>query len=151
MPDVVNDVVRQQDAEVRSRITVHATPSLQADDFDAAMVNLALQQLIDNAAKYSEVESPIAIYVSQSDAATRVIVENTTMPGHSMRPEEINRIFERFFRGKDALMGPSGTGLGLSIVKKIAEAHGGSVWAESTDDKIRFVFALEKFKRGQHG
>ena len=150
MTDIIEDVVRQQDPDVRARISVHATQPLDPLQLDATMVSLAMQQLLDNAAKYSEVGSSITIDVSQTNAAIRVVVENKAMPGHSIRPGEIDRIFERFFRGADALMGPSGTGLGLSIVKKIAEAHGGSVWAECMNDTIRFIFALDTFKKAQN-
>jgi len=150
MNDIIEDVVRQQDPDVRVRISVHATQPLAPLQVDATMVNLAMQQLLDNAAKYSEVGSAITIDVSQTDAATRIVVENKAMPGHSIRPGEIDRIFERYFRGADALMGPSGTGLGLSIVKKIAEAHGGNVWAECMDDTIRFIFALDILKKAQN-
>ena len=51
--DLVSKVVRQQEEEVRARIEVAIPDNLQSDQLDAAMIELALQQLVDNAAKYS--------------------------------------------------------------------------------------------------
>ncbi len=49
--------------------------------------------------------------------------------GPGIPPEELERIFERFFRG-DRSRGTPGTGLGLAIVRHILRAHGGEAWAE---------------------
>jgi signal transduction histidine kinase len=61
-------------------------------------------------------------------------------------PEELPRIFEEFYRGKGAE--GKGAGLGLAIAKKIVEAHGGRIWAESPDPATgrgsRFTFTLPK-------
>jgi len=98
---------------------------------DASMMESALLQLIDNAAKYSTVGKTITVTIDQTEKETTVIVENDGPP---IQQKERSRIFERFYRGEAAIHGPSGTGLGLSIAKKTAEAHGGRVWVECSDE-----------------
>jgi len=95
------------------------------------MMESALLQLIDNAAKYSTVGKTITVTIDQTEKETTVIVENDGPP---IQQKERSRIFERFYRGEAAIHGPSGTGLGLSIAKKTAEAHGGRVWVECSDE-----------------
>ena len=149
--DLLHKLVREQDEEIRGRISVNNSEQLCIDQVDAAMVELALQQLVDNAAKYSDVGSPIGIGVSQTQLETSVMVENRTKAGISIKPEERTRIFERFYRGSETLYGPAGTGLGLSIVRKIAEAHGGRVSVESIDDRTCFLFTVQRYKKEKHG
>jgi two-component system sensor histidine kinase KdpD len=112
------------------------------------MMESALLQLIDNAAKYSKVGETITVRIDQSEKETTVIVENVGPP---IQAEERARIFERFYRGEAAVHGPSGTGLGLSIAKKTAEAHGGRVWVECTDELTRFFFSVENYRGTKHG
>jgi signal transduction histidine kinase len=50
--------------------------------------------------------------------------------GPGIPPDEIERVFERFFRG-DRARGTPGTGLGLAIARHILRAHGGQIWAEN--------------------
>jgi len=71
--------------------------------------------------------------------------------GPGFADEDRPLVFERFYRGADAVRGPAGTGLGLSVVKKIAEAHQGRTWVESEGDKTSFVFALPNHKGVSHG
>lgn len=66
--------------------------------------------------------------------------------GIGIPPEELPRLFNDFFRGSN--VGAKGTGLGLSISKRIIEAHGGKIWAESpapeTGQGSKFTFTLPK-------
>ena len=56
-----------------------------------------------------------------------------TDTGPGIPPEDLPRVFERFFRGDRSRAGraASGTGLGLAIAKHVIEAHGGRIWVES--------------------
>ena len=136
--DVLCDLVQEQDKDTRSRTTISVPEILREDQLDRPLIELAIQQLLDNAAKYSAVGSPIEIALIQTITQTTVVVQNTSLPGFSIKPEERTRIFDRFYRGVDAASGPAGTGLGLSIVKKTAEAHGGHVAVECTEDRDTF-------------
>jgi two-component system, OmpR family, sensor histidine kinase KdpD len=149
--DLLQKVVRQQEEEVRARIEIALPEKLLNDQLDAPMIELALQQLVDNAVKYSAIASPIPIMVRQIPSETAVVVQNATIAGSSIRMEERSRIFERFYRGIDAVYGPSGTGLGLSIVKKIAEAHGGRAWVECSEDTTRFTLSIQRYEKEKNG
>jgi two-component system sensor histidine kinase KdpD len=98
---------------------------------DRELILTSLVQLIDNAVKYSEPESLIDItfIVRGSEVILKV-----RSKGLVVLPQERERIFERFYRAPETHHLPAGSGLGLSIVKKIVEAHHGSVWAEGETD-----------------
>lgn len=98
---------------------------LMADpyQFDKALVNL-----IENAIKYTE-SGRIGLSIRLDNGACIVEVEDT---GPGIRPEDVNRIFERFYRvdkGRSRQLG--GSGLGLAIVKHVMEIHEGQVSVDS--------------------
>jgi two-component system sensor histidine kinase KdpD len=107
-----------------------------------------LLQLIDNALKYAFVNTPIEVAIRHSEDETIVRVANEGPP---IKPEEQERIFQRFYRGMDSARGPTGTGLGLSIVRKTTEAHGGRVWVDSVGGTTRFFFAIPEYKGLRNG
>ncbi len=150
MADVLYTLVHNQDEETRNRTTISVPEDPHEDQLDRPLIELAIQQLIDNAARYSAVGSLIEITMIQTISETTVIVQNTSMPGYSIKPEERTRIFDRFYRGVDVASRPAGTGLGLSIVKKTAEAHGGHVAVDCLDDRTRFTFAIQYYSKGKH-
>jgi two-component system sensor histidine kinase KdpD len=99
---------------------------------DRELLAAAVTQYIDNAAKYSTPGSPIAISVEESDDGILISVHNE---GPLVRPEDRERIFERFYRSPGSSHRAAGTGLGLSITKKAAEAHRGRAWVQSEEGK----------------
>lgn len=94
---------------------------------DVAQITRALGNLVHNAIKYTPEAGEICIRASRSDADVLVEVADT---GLGIAPEDLPRVFERFFRADRSRAG-DGTGLGLAIVRHVVEAHGGRIWAES--------------------
>jgi len=101
-------------------------PSIQAD---RAAIIQAITNLVDNAIKYSAVSKKVCVRCYKENQYLVITVQDF---GVGIKPEEINRVFERFYRGGDELTRTvKGSGLGLTLVKQIVEAHGGSVHVES--------------------
>jgi signal transduction histidine kinase len=85
--------------------------------------------LLDNAARYTPATGSVEVHVSSEGDHTRVVVRDT---GIGIPPEHLPHIFERFYRvDKARAREEGGVGLGLAIARWVAEAHGGSIWAES--------------------
>jgi two-component system sensor histidine kinase KdpD len=93
---------------------------------DGELVGLVIRQLLGNALKYSEPDSPISIRAHGGDGWVTIAIHNR---GPGISPEEQSRIFERFYRIAES--GAPGTGMGLAIARNIVEAHGGRIWVES--------------------
>ncbi len=96
---------------------------------DIRKLTLAASNLVDNAVKYGREGGRIAI---EGRAGERGTVIEVADDGPGISPEDLPRIFERFYRvdkGRSRELG--GTGLGLSIAKHIVESHGGTIRAES--------------------
>src|SRR5260370_22269594 len=93
-------------------------------EFDMDLIVNVLQQLLENAAKYSPSESPIHISVENTGAE---IVISVADRGAGIDELEQALIFDKFFRGKDNRYSVQGTGMGLAIAKAVVEAHGGAI------------------------
>jgi two-component system phosphate regulon sensor histidine kinase PhoR len=94
------------------------------------LLEQALINLIDNAVKYSDPGSLIAVQADKEDGQVMIKVKDQ---GVGIAKEHLPRLFERFYRvdpSRSRKVG--GTGLGLAIVKHIAQAHGGKVGVESS-------------------
>lgn len=85
-------------------------------------LRILLTNLIDNAIRYTAPGGRVDVSVQQSNASVHLIVQDN---GPGVPADERERVFDRFYRGRDAAAG--GSGLGLAIVRQIAEMHGGSV------------------------
>jgi two-component system sensor histidine kinase MprB len=88
---------------------------------DAGLLARAVTNLINNAAKFSPDETPILI--AHAGTSIRVLDE-----GPGVRDEDLERIFDRFYRSDEARTAP-GSGLGLAIVKQIVDGHDGTLHA----------------------
>lgn len=97
---------------------------------DETLLVTALHNLIANAIQYSPEGSRIGIGVSQTDSTVEIAV---TDQGVGIPEDELDRVFERFFRSDPARSrNTGGSGLGLSIVKHVVQNHGGDirVWSQ---------------------
>ncbi|MCC6395215.1 MAG: GHKL domain-containing protein [Bryobacterales bacterium] len=101
-------------------------PPIQAD---REALSRALWNLLENAAKYSAAGSPIRVAARRQGNSVLLAVEDE---GAGIPVGERERIFQKFVRGADAKQtGVRGVGIGLALVKRIVEAHGGTVRLES--------------------
>ena len=106
----------------------------------------AMQQvvdiLLDNAQKYSAPggETSVRLY-SSGQGKCQLKVSN---PGAEIPPEDLKKIFQRFYRMDKARRRDGSFGLGLSIAESIVTQHGGRIWAESKDGTNTFIVELRK-------
>lgn len=102
---------------------------------DRQRLTQALMQLAANAVRHTQEGALVAAGSAVDGDSVRLWVRDG---GPGVRPEDRERIFQRFVRAGSR--SHQGAGLGLSIVRSIAEAHGGRVWVE---DGARFVIELQ--------
>lgn len=107
---------------------------------DPDKLERVFDNLIRNAVNYSYPQSTISLSMEQMEDGIRIIVQNH---GKTIPPEKLERIFEQFFRlDSSRATATGGAGLGLAISKEIVELHGGSIKAESANEKIIFTLLL---------
>jgi signal transduction histidine kinase/CheY-like chemotaxis protein len=106
-----------------------------------------LTNLLSNSVKFTPRHGTVSITSEESEDTTTISVTDT---GIGIPQDELPRIFDDFYRGMTA-EDASGAGIGLSVSKKIIEAHGGRIWAESpapkTGQGTKVSFSLHKAGR----
>jgi signal transduction histidine kinase len=116
-----------------------------------------LRAVLDNAVKYTPDGGRIQVSVGVTDAAStpRSAVVRVSDSGSGVNPDDAARIFDRFFRGRDArARGFDGSGLGLSLARRLAERAGGSIALVAPPDlggatfEIRLPIAREPSETG---
>lgn len=117
---------------------------------DVELLTVAVKNLIDNAINYSESDTTVGISVTATKSSVRIAVSDT---GVGIPAEELERVFERFYRvdpSRSRVTG--GTGLGLSLVKHISLSHGGDVSVVSQIGAgSTFTVSLPRFEPQQPG
>ena len=99
---------------------------------DAALIRQLVMILLDNAIKFTDAGGVVRLRVSMRDGAPTFIIEDT---GIGIKPEDLTRVFQRFFRGETARSRTEGAGLGLSIASWIAREHGADISLSSEPGK----------------
>jgi two-component system sensor histidine kinase KdpD len=123
------------------RVNVHLPDDLPLLELDAVLIERVLSNLLENAAKYTPVDSRIEIGAMPDGRNIDVWVADNG-PGLPVGKEE--QIFKKFERGQKESATP-GVGLGLAICRAIVEAHGGTIRAENRfDGGARFIFSLPR-------
>ena len=106
---------------------------------DKQKMEQVFKNLIGNAVKYSPEGGLIRVSGRVSEDHFEVSVEDQ---GVGMTPEQVEKIFDKFYRVDASDTAIEGTGLGMTIVKHIIEVHGGKIWVESEPGKgtaVRFT------------
>jgi two-component system sensor histidine kinase KdpD len=136
---------QQLDSSFKNReVKISIPDDLPPANVDFDFIQQALKQLLDNALRYSPADTPILI---SAEGKKENVIISVTDRGRGIEPDEQSRIFEKFFRGREARYLVPGTGLGLSIAKGIVEAHGGQIWVESKPESgTVFSFSLPMAK-----
>src|SRR5215212_8600497 len=109
-------------------IRLEVAPDLPQVWVDRRRIEQVLINLVHNAVKFTPEGGEIVVGAGLADGMLRVSVRDT---GVGINAEELPRIFERFYK-TDAARRSAGSGLGLAIAKRIVQAHGGTISAEST-------------------
>ena len=108
---------------------------------DIEKIRLVIQNLLENAIKYTKPGGKIEVSLKRSDNNVEFLIKDS---GVGISQDQQNRIFTKFFRAANVVrMETDGSGLGLFIAKNIVEAHGGNIWFESEEGKgTTFHFTL---------
>ncbi len=138
----VAELLRPLANEKQIQITLILEP-LFTIEADASLIQEVTLNLVENAIKYSPTHSEIKIYSEEQKDLIKVTVVDQ---GPGVPNDEVEKIFQKFYRGKKQIHSSTGTGLGLYLVKYFIELHGGVVFMENIPDhsfSIGYTLPLE--------
>jgi signal transduction histidine kinase len=121
---------------------VHTTigPDAGTLEADPAKLHDIVRNLVENAVNYSPEGARVTMEAARDDTHVVITVSDS---GPGIPPEDLGRVFERFYRVDKSRSRPGGTGLGLSIVKHLVGLHDGEARAENlSDGGARFTIRL---------
>ncbi|MFD3003024.1 ATP-binding protein [Pontibacter toksunensis] len=116
--------------------------------FDGDKVEKILYNLLSNAFKFTPAHGTVQLKVTLlTDAAlqptpsmVQVVVQDS---GHGLAPEQLSKVFDRFYQGEQHYPDAQGTGIGLALAKELVALHQGQLWAESHPGKgAAFILQL---------
>ena len=126
--DIIGTSIGQMEARLVGRsIKVMVPDSLPFVSLDFVLIVHVLNNLLDNALKYSPHGSRVEVQAQLQDDEVLISVLDL---GLGIPHEDLERVFDKFYRVQRPAH-VAGTGLGLAICKGIVEAHGGRIWAEN--------------------
>jgi signal transduction histidine kinase len=144
LAELVQDVIQKHQLEAdKKHIRLHGEfgEDLPFVHADIGLIERVLENLINNALRYTPAQGEVAISLNPSGNAVAVEVKDT---GRGIPPEELPHVFDRFYRSKSGSDVPDGgSGLGLAISKKILNLHGSRIEVHSAVGKgTTFSFEL---------
>ncbi|HEY7269179.1 MAG TPA: GAF domain-containing protein [Dehalococcoidia bacterium] len=112
-------------------------------------IEQVVQNLLSNADKYSPAGAPIDVRVDRREDEVRVAVRDR---GSGIAPEELNLIFDSFYRSSKTSATAPGKGLGLTVCKRLIEAQNGRIWARNREGGgLEVGFALPLLDQNNEG
>lgn len=140
LADVLWSAVSKIPNKQQPRIDVQLPDSLPMVYVDFVQMARAVENLLSNALVYSPQDTPVRMGVTLDEVWVKIWVEDQ---GPGIRPDEREKIFEKFYRGDSSSRSASGTGLGLAVTREIVRFHGGRIWVEDVvPHGARFVISL---------
>lgn len=139
---VSNTIERYAELAARHQVALagDAGPDLIAD-LDAQKIERVLTNLVGNALRHTPAGGRVQVRAAAAAGQVEIEVIDT---GEGIGAEDLPHVFDQFYRGeKSRSRTTGGAGLGLAIARRIVEAHGGRIWAESrAGEGARFVVRL---------
>ena len=128
LQDIIGVAInRLGESIIRRPIDINIQEDLPLIQADCLLIEQLFINLLDNALKYSEADSKIAVTIRRQGKQLEIAVANR---GPGIAETDLSKVFDKFYRLSSPLQ-VSGTGLGLAICKGFVEAHGGNIWAEN--------------------
>ena len=125
--------MRQDGSQKNVSVEFEHSDKLPLTEMDSQKMRMAIQNLVDNAVKYSRKNSSVKIRAEIKNNRLFVSIGDQ---GIGIANDEQAKIFSKFFRGRNAKeYEPTGSGLGLYIVKNVVQRHRGQIWFESEVNK----------------
>ena len=112
---------------IELRVSADAPPSIRSD---ALRIGQVLSNLLTNALKYSHGQTPVTVAVD-ADGPDRVLI-SVIDRGIGIREDELERVFDAYYRTVEGARSAEGTGLGLTITRRVVQALGGRIDAIPT-------------------
>jgi signal transduction histidine kinase len=131
--ELAQDVVQKFALKAQKRqltLVTKCEPDCPPVRADIGMIEQVLENLIENAMRYTSAGGEIGVEVRPAGARVELRVRDT---GQGIQGDELHNIFDRYYRVDRAEFGSTGNaGLGLAITRRIVELHGGDIQVEST-------------------
>jgi len=138
--DIIGSALRRAGRLLaRHKLDVALPADLPMLKVDAVLLEQVVFNLLDNAAKYAPATSTIAVqgWRDGGHVLLRLVDEGPGIP-----PDDLERVFDSFYRVQKTDHVPAGTGLGLSICRGFVEAMGGTITATNRPDRSGAVFTI---------
>ncbi len=144
MKELINSVLNNYQHLIKNKkiiIEYKEPKDLPKIQVDSEKIKIAIQNLIDNAIKYSHIGGKIIITLKNNGKNIEFIMQDF---GIGIPKDQSSSIFNKFFRSDNAKkVDPNGTGIGLFLTENIINAHRGIIWFESEEEKgTSFHFSL---------
>ncbi|GJE17899.1 sensor histidine kinase [Methylobacterium marchantiae] len=138
--EIVDTALRRMEKILSGhRVDLDIAARLPPLRLDPVLFEQVLVNLLDNAAKYATEGSTVSVRAQRDDGAVRIQVIDE---GEGLPPEDLERIFDSFYRVRKGDRVRAGTGLGLAISRGFIDAMGGRIEAANRTDRSGAVFTL---------
>jgi two-component system, OmpR family, sensor histidine kinase KdpD len=138
--DVVGSALRRAQRTLgRRTVKIDLAPNLPMLQLDFVLFEQVLYNLLDNAAKYSP---PTSTVCAKGALTNTVVMLSIIDEGTGVPDDDVERIFDKFYRARTGGVEQGGTGLGLAICRGFVEALGGTIAASNRTDRSGSIFTI---------